>query len=64
MNKMKIGEAIERLQAIQREKGADCEIGLEEVSSDRYGDTIGLVADHDKSNPILSEYFGGEMPRW
>ena len=39
----------------------DCVVSLEEVDSDRYGDTIGLVAGGET---IMTKYFGGEMPRW
>lgn len=60
----KVGELIAALQKVAAEKGADCKVELAVVSYDRYGDTVGLIADGNKEAPLMSEYFGGEMPRW
>ena len=59
-NEMNINDLIVTLQKLDDERG-DCVVSLEEVDSDRYGDTIGLVAGGET---IMTKYFGGEMPRW
>lgn len=59
-NEMNINDLIVTLQKLADERG-DCVVSLEEVDSDRYGDTIGLVA---CGETIMTKYFGGEMPRW
>ena len=58
---MKASELIEKLQDIIEESDDyDVDVRLEEVSGDRYGSTIGLVA--GKNEVVLSQYFRGEMP--
>lgn len=58
---MKATELIERLQdIIEASDDYDVDVRLEEVSGDRYGSTIGLVA--GKNEVVLIQYFGCEMP--
>ena len=58
---MKAIELIEKLQdIIEASDDYDVDVRLEEVSGDRYGSKIGLIA--DKNEVVLSQYFGGEVP--
>ena len=58
---MKASELIERLQdIIEASDDYDVDVRLEEVSGDRYGSKIGLVA--GKNEVVISQYFGGTMP--
>ena len=58
---MKASELIDRLQdIIEASDDYDVDVRLEEVSGDRYGSKIGLVA--GKNEVVFSQYFGGEIP--
>ena len=60
---MKATELIEKLHdIIEASDDYDVDVRLEEISGDRYGSTIGLVA--GENEVVLSKYFGGEMPLW